>query len=120
MRERLATFHGVGYLISNPEQELLSILRIYRSFAKTSASRMLVYIPLSVGGWGLRRRSSREVKVFRMLLAVTGARSMTSESDRSGTLPDLLEPALHPNHRQFFHGVLFAAGVSIALYKLYQ
>ena len=37
-----------------------------------------------------------------------------------GTLPDVLEPALHPNHRQFFHSVLFAAGVSVALYKLYK
>ena len=28
-----------------------------------------------------------------------------------GKLPDLLEPALHPNHRKFFHSLLFAAGV---------
>ena len=26
-----------------------------------------------------------------------------------GSLPDLLEPAVHPNHRQFFHSVVFAA-----------
>lgn len=31
-----------------------------------------------------------------------------------GTLPDIIEPALHPNHRQFFHSVLFAAGVGAA------
>jgi hypothetical protein len=37
-----------------------------------------------------------------------------------GTLPDVVEPALHPNHRQFFHSFLFAAGVSVALYKVYQ
>lgn len=37
-----------------------------------------------------------------------------------GTLPDLLEPALHPNHHQFFHSLLFAAGVGVLLYRLYQ
>ena len=24
-----------------------------------------------------------------------------------GTLPDVIEPALHPNHRQFFHDQVF-------------
>jgi membrane-bound metal-dependent hydrolase YbcI (DUF457 family) len=28
------------------------------------------------------------------------------------TLPDLLEPAINPHHRQFFHSVLFAAIVA--------
>ena len=37
-----------------------------------------------------------------------------------GTLPDVLEPALHPNHRQFFHSFLLATGVGFGLYKLYQ
>ena len=37
-----------------------------------------------------------------------------------GTLPDVLEPALHPNHRQFFPSFLFATGVDFALYKLYR
>jgi inner membrane protein len=37
-----------------------------------------------------------------------------------GTLPDLLEPALHPNHRQFFHSVVFAALVGVGLYKAYN
>src|ERR1700722_7535097 len=37
-----------------------------------------------------------------------------------GTLPDVLEPALHPNHRLFFHSFLFATGVGFGLYKLYQ
>jgi inner membrane protein len=37
-----------------------------------------------------------------------------------GTLPDLIEPALHPNHRQFFHSIAFAFGVGIGLHQLYQ
>lgn len=37
-----------------------------------------------------------------------------------GTLPDILEPALHPNHRQFFHSVAFAATLGWLLYHLYQ
>ena len=37
-----------------------------------------------------------------------------------GTLPDILEPADHPNHRQFFHGLLFAAVLGYFGYKLYK
>lgn len=37
-----------------------------------------------------------------------------------GTLPDLLEPADHPNHRQFFHSLLFAAIIGYLGYKLYK
>lgn len=32
-----------------------------------------------------------------------------------GTLPDLIEPAISPHHRQFFHSVVFAAGMALAL-----
>ena len=37
-----------------------------------------------------------------------------------GTLPDVLEPADHPNHRQFFHGLVFATALGYAGYKLYE
>ncbi len=37
-----------------------------------------------------------------------------------GTLPDVLEPADHPNHRQFFHSFLFAAVLGYLGYKLYK
>ena len=34
------------------------------------------------------------------------------------TLPDILEPALkNPNHRQFFHGLIFATVVGVGVYK---
>lgn len=37
------------------------------------------------------------------------------------TLPDIIEPALkNPNHRQFFHSVLFAAILGWGTYKIYQ
>jgi inner membrane protein len=35
-------------------------------------------------------------------------------------LPDLLEPAITPNHRQFFHSVAFASLLGVGLYKLHQ
>jgi len=35
-------------------------------------------------------------------------------------LPDKLEPAIHPHHRQFFHSVAFAALIGGGMYKLYQ
>lgn len=35
-------------------------------------------------------------------------------------LPDLLEPAVHPNHRQFFHSLAFAGMLGVATYKVYQ
>lgn len=37
-----------------------------------------------------------------------------------GTLPDWIEPANHPNHRQFFHSIAFAAGLGYGGYKLYK
>lgn len=37
-----------------------------------------------------------------------------------GTLPDILEPACHPNHRQFFHSLAFAGLLGFGLYRLYQ
>lgn len=36
------------------------------------------------------------------------------------TLPDLLEPAIHPNHRQFLHSLLFSIGVGLAVYEAYK
>ena len=37
-----------------------------------------------------------------------------------GTLPDLLEPAASPNHRQFFHSLACLSLVGTGMYKLYQ
>jgi hypothetical protein len=35
-----------------------------------------------------------------------------------GTLPDVFEPAFHPNHRQFFHSLTFAVLLGSGLYRL--
>ena len=37
-----------------------------------------------------------------------------------GSLPDLLEPATHPGHRQFFHSVAFAGILAAGLYQTYH
>lgn len=36
------------------------------------------------------------------------------------TLPDMIEPAHHPHHRQFFHSVVFAGFLAYLAYKLYK
>ena len=35
-------------------------------------------------------------------------------------LPDRIEPAIHPNHRQFFHSLIFAAGLGYCFLKVKQ
>lgn len=35
------------------------------------------------------------------------------------TLPDLIEPASQPHHRQFFHSLVFASFVGYGVYKAY-
>ena len=37
-----------------------------------------------------------------------------------GTLPDIVEPATSPHHRQFFHSIAFATLLGYGVYKLYQ
>ena len=38
----------------------------------------------------------------------------------TASLPDVLEPATSPNHRQFCHSVVFAGGVAAALNEIYD
>lgn len=35
-------------------------------------------------------------------------------------MPDLLEPAVNPNHRQFFHSIVFAFLVGVLMRELYR
>ena len=36
------------------------------------------------------------------------------------SLPDVLEPALHPNHRKLFHSVIVFAALGYGLNRLYR
>lgn len=36
------------------------------------------------------------------------------------SLPDAIEPAIHPHHRQFFHSLAFAGLVSYGLHRTYH
>lgn len=37
-----------------------------------------------------------------------------------GKLPDIIEPAYHPNHRQFFHSTVIFSAIGLGLYKVYH
>lgn len=37
-----------------------------------------------------------------------------------GTLPDIIEPAFHPNHRQFFHSWAVMGLVGYGIYRTYE
>lgn len=66
-------------------------------------------------------------------LAAAGASSARDPKEKSpraaigfaggwccGTLPDLIEPATNPNHRQFFHSFAVAFALAYGLYKLHR
>jgi inner membrane protein len=36
------------------------------------------------------------------------------------SLPDLFEPAVHPNHRKLFHSVAMAIAISCGMYRAYK
>ena len=36
------------------------------------------------------------------------------------SLPDIIEPAIHPHHRQFFHSIAFAGLVGYGLHRAYH
>jgi membrane-bound metal-dependent hydrolase YbcI (DUF457 family) len=55
-------------------------------------------------------------RVEKTLLPVVGAAGVAALSK----LPDLVEPALHPNHRQFFHSVAFAAALGVCAKSIYD
>jgi inner membrane protein len=68
---------------------------------------------LVIGGISVASEQQKDQKTAAPL-----AHSMLAAS--LGTLPDVLEPAYHPNHRQFFHSVVFAGLLGYGLYRLYQ
>jgi len=66
-----------------------------------------------VGGTCLCIESSQEEKAGKSVIGAVLAATMTR-------LPDVLEPATHPNHRQFFHSIAFASLLGIATHKVYR
>lgn len=67
----------------------------------------------AVGSYCLSQEADRQEPSKKPLAGALLAGQLTQ-------LPDLLEPAAHPNHRQFFHSLAFAGILGLATYKLYQ
>lgn len=44
----------------------------------------------------------------------------TALAAMTATLPDVIEPATNPYHRQFFHSIFFAILVGYGLFRLYE
>jgi len=44
----------------------------------------------------------------------------TALATLTASLPDILEPATNPHHRQFFHSVVCAAALGYGMYRLYH
>jgi len=66
-----------------------------------------------VGGICLHKEAERGEKTLAPFVNAALAALTTN-------LPDILEPANNPNHRQFFHGLAFAAVVAKLTHELYQ
>ncbi|MEC5387744.1 metal-dependent hydrolase [Uliginosibacterium sp. H3] len=66
---------------------------------------------LTVGVYLADKESKAGTTTCAPILAGAGAAYLTS-------LPDILEPATSPNHRQFFHSIAFATLIGVGLYKL--
>lgn len=76
----------------------------------------------------IAHRVGAAIAVGSAFLAAESQREELSHAPVTGTaiaatcanLPDLLEPATNPHHRQFFHGVAFGGIVGYGMYKAYQ
>lgn len=66
-----------------------------------------------VGSALAHAESARKERTARPIVGAVLAASTTN-------LPDLIEPATHPNHRQFFHSLVFAGVLGWGASKLYK
>jgi len=66
-----------------------------------------------VGGICMHAEADQQEKTAKPILGAALAAMLTN-------LPDILEPATHPGHRQFFHSLAFAGLVGTAGYKAYK
>ena len=70
-----------------------------------------------LGGCGFAAYRSREQDLPNMLLETIGGGFGGYVGSR---LPDIIEPALWPGHRQFAHSVTAGSSVAYSLYKLLE
>ena len=68
---------------------------------------------VAVGTALARAEYNSNQKTMRPVMGAVLAGGMTN-------LPDLIEPAVHPNHRQFFHSVAFAGILGWGTYKVFE
>lgn len=68
---------------------------------------------ICVGAVCIHAERNKKDKSVRPIVGAVLAANLTK-------LPDILEPAVHPNHRQFFHSVVFASLLGMAGYKVYK
>lgn len=66
---------------------------------------------LATGAFLVEQERQAGVQTAKPVLAGTAAAFLTK-------LPDILEPATSPNHRQFFHSVAFAGLLCLAFHEL--
>lgn len=69
---------------------------------------------LTIGGFSAYKEYLESGEISAKPLAHAGVAAAC------GTLPDLLEPAHHPNHRQFLHSLTFAFGLGMGLYHVHK
>lgn len=76
----------------------------------------------------LAHRSGAALLVGAALLSIESRKKEFTHAPITGSaiaavctnIPDWLEPAMHPHHRQFFHSFAFAGLVGYGMYKAYQ
>lgn len=76
----------------------------------------------------LAHRSGAALLVGVALLSIESQKKEFTHAPITGSIvaaactniPDWLEPAIHPHHRQFFHSFAFAGLVGYGMYKAYQ
>lgn len=68
---------------------------------------------LTVGAWVAQSEATERKKT----MAPLGGAALAAISTN---LPDKLEPAINPHHRQFFHSLAFAGLLGLCIYRLYE
>lgn len=68
---------------------------------------------VAIGGW----IAQLEVKEGKKTMAPLGGAALAAICTN---LPDMLEPAIHPHHRQFFHSLAFVGILGLGMCRLYE